>query len=80
MDPLPEAKIRSVSRDLFDLTGMCSVVTGASRGIGLAIAHALLHQGGSVLVNGLDTAETDAAVCALRDRHPGPPHGAPREH
>ena len=67
-----------MSRDLFDLTGTCSVVTGSSRGIGLAIAHALLNQGGCVLVNGLDATETDAAVRALVDRRPGLTDGPPR--
>jgi NAD(P)-dependent dehydrogenase (short-subunit alcohol dehydrogenase family) len=70
--------MRSVSRDLFDLTGTFSVVTGSSRGIGLAIAHALLHQNGSVLVNGFDPAETDDAVRFLRESHPDPTDGPPR--
>lgn len=37
---------------LFDLTGRAAVVTGSSRGIGLAIARALLGQGAAVVVNG----------------------------
>jgi NAD(P)-dependent dehydrogenase (short-subunit alcohol dehydrogenase family) len=55
--------------DLFDLTGTTAVVTGSSRGIGLAIARALLHQGASVLINGYDRGETDDAVAALRVEH-----------
>ncbi|MFJ9909433.1 SDR family NAD(P)-dependent oxidoreductase [Streptomyces sp. NPDC101152] len=38
--------------NLFDLSGSTAVVTGSSRGIGLAIARALLARGASVLVNG----------------------------
>lgn len=45
--------------NLFDLSST-AVVTGSSRGIGLAIAHALLAQGASVLVNGYDGISTPA--------------------
>jgi NAD(P)-dependent dehydrogenase (short-subunit alcohol dehydrogenase family) len=38
--------------DLFDLTGTTALITGSSRGIGLAIARALLGQGATALVNG----------------------------
>jgi NAD(P)-dependent dehydrogenase (short-subunit alcohol dehydrogenase family) len=44
-----KAPIPDISRDLFDLTGYCSIVTGASVGIGLKIAEALAY-GGSDLV------------------------------
>jgi NAD(P)-dependent dehydrogenase (short-subunit alcohol dehydrogenase family) len=54
-----------VVNTLFDLTGTAAVVTGSSRGIGLAIARTLLGQGASVLVNGYDEAETAAAVDLL---------------
>ena len=40
-----KAPIPDISRDLFDLTGYCSIVTGASMGIGLNIAEALAHRG-----------------------------------
>jgi NAD(P)-dependent dehydrogenase (short-subunit alcohol dehydrogenase family) len=57
--------------DLFDLTGLTGAVTGASRGIGLAIARALLSKGARVLVNGDDAVETDATVASLRQQYPG---------
>ena len=51
--------------DLFDLTGTTAVVTGSSRGIGLAIARTLLGQGASVLINGYDPAETARTLAVL---------------
>jgi NAD(P)-dependent dehydrogenase (short-subunit alcohol dehydrogenase family) len=67
-----------VERDLFDLSGTTAVVTGSSRGIGLAIARALLRQGASVLINGHDRAETDGAVEALHEQYSRPSDGSPR--
>jgi hypothetical protein len=40
-----KAPIPDISKDLFDLTGYCSIVTGASAGIGLKIAEALAYRG-----------------------------------
>jgi NAD(P)-dependent dehydrogenase (short-subunit alcohol dehydrogenase family) len=59
-------------KDLFDLSGTAAVVTGSSRGIGLAIARALLAQGACVLINGYDAAETDGALKALCRQYPRP--------
>jgi NAD(P)-dependent dehydrogenase (short-subunit alcohol dehydrogenase family) len=49
----------------FDLSGTVAVVTGASRGIGLAIARALLEHRAAVVVGGYDLAETEAAAGQL---------------
>ncbi|HST58613.1 MAG TPA: SDR family NAD(P)-dependent oxidoreductase [Longimicrobium sp.] len=49
----------------FDLSGTVAVVTGASRGIGLAIARAMLEHGAAVVVGGYDPAETEAAAGQL---------------
>ncbi|MEY9855516.1 NAD(P)-dependent dehydrogenase (short-subunit alcohol dehydrogenase family) [Catenulispora sp. GAS73] len=64
--------------DLFDLTGTAAVVTGSSRGIGLAIAETLLAQGARVCVNGHDDAETTLAFKELSEQYPPTADGVPR--
>jgi NAD(P)-dependent dehydrogenase (short-subunit alcohol dehydrogenase family) len=49
------------------LSGKVAVVTGGSRGIGLAIARALLQQGAAVAVTGTDAGRLRAAEQALTD-------------
>lgn len=49
------------------LTGKVAVVTGASRGIGLAIAQRLISEGASVLISGRDAKALDAALKQLED-------------
>lgn len=49
----------------FDLTGRRALVTGSSRGIGLAIARALLGAGAHVVVHGRTAASVDATAGAL---------------
>jgi NAD(P)-dependent dehydrogenase (short-subunit alcohol dehydrogenase family) len=55
---------------LFDLTATTAVVTGSSRGIGLAIARTLLSQGARVLINGYDPEETRHAAQVLGQEFP----------
>ncbi|HZX02038.1 SDR family NAD(P)-dependent oxidoreductase [Kribbella sp.] len=57
--------------ELFGLSGSTAVVTGSSRGIGLAIARVLLGQGASVVVNGYAADETAAAEAGLAATFPG---------
>lgn len=52
---------------MFDLSGQVALVTGASRGIGLAAAQALGRQGATVFINGRDPATLGLAAAALRD-------------
>lgn len=48
-----------------------ALVTGASRGIGLAIAEALLREGMAVAVNGRDEARLAQTAARLERDHPG---------
>ncbi|OUC75742.1 SDR family NAD(P)-dependent oxidoreductase [Gordonia lacunae] len=56
----------SETSPLFDLSGRVVAISGASRGVGLAIARAFLRQGASVVIGGLHQAETDSAADTLR--------------
>ena len=49
----------------FDLSGRRALVTGSSRGIGLAIARSLLDAGAHVVVHGRDAAVVDATAASL---------------
>ncbi len=57
------------------LTGLHAVVTGGSRGIGSAIAHALAGGGADVTVMGRDEAALDDVASGLRDRYGTQAHG-----
>lgn len=57
--------------NVFDLSGVVAAVTGSSRGIGFAIARVLLDQGASVVINGFDEKETEAASEELADHVDG---------
>lgn len=59
--PLPDP-----ARDPFDLTGYCSIVTGASAGIGYAIAEALARRGSDLVLVGRNAARIEAAAERLR--------------
>ena len=53
---------------MFDLTGKTALVTGASGGIGGAIARALHTQGAHVIVSGTREAALESLAAELRDR------------
>jgi 3-oxoacyl-[acyl-carrier protein] reductase len=54
---------------MFDLTGMTALVTGASGGIGSAIAEALAEQGARLALSGSNAAKLDAYRESLGDDH-----------
>lgn len=58
------------------LDGKSGVVTGATRGIGLAIARSLLARGGRVFICARDNSEVLQTVDSLRSEHGDRVHGA----
>ena len=51
------------------MPGKAVVVTGSSRGIGLAIAKAFLSAGANVVLSGLNESETEATRNVLSDEY-----------
>lgn len=56
-----------VRRDLFSLSGRIVLITGASRGLGRAMAEAMAQAGAHVVLNGRDAAALEAAASALNE-------------
>ena len=56
------------TNELFDLSGKVAVVTGSSRGLGYAIAEAMIAHGATVIVSSENAADTAAAAAALGER------------
>jgi len=54
-----------MNHPLFDLTGRRALVTGASQGIGLALARGLAEAGARVVINGRDPARAEAAAATI---------------
>src|SRR5258707_11552103 len=56
-----------MTSDPFSLAGKIILVTGASRGLGRAMASAMAAAGGLVVLNGRDRATLDDAAAAIRE-------------
>ncbi|MDX3578211.1 SDR family oxidoreductase [Streptomyces sp. FL07-04A] len=54
-----------VSHPLFDISGRTALVTGSSRGIGLALARGLAEAGCTVVLNGRDEERLERAAAGL---------------
>lgn len=55
-----------MSLKLFDLTGKTALITGSSRGLGLAFAYGLAGAGARVILNGVNAARLDEAAAEMR--------------
>lgn len=64
-----------MTHPLFDITGKLALVTGSSRGIGLALARGLLEAGAVVILNARTSSALDDAARRLREET-----GVPGEH
>ena len=51
-----------MSLSLFDLTGKRALVTGATHGIGMAIAIGLAKAGAQIIINDIDKSKLDNAI------------------
>jgi len=56
-----------MSISLFDLTGKTALVTGATHGLGMAIASGLARAGARIIVNDVFTDKLEAAITAYAD-------------
>ncbi|MBD8489940.1 gluconate 5-dehydrogenase [Echinicola sp. CAU 1574] len=54
-------------KELFDLTGKVALVTGATHGLGMAMAKALGKSGATLIVNGHTPAKMESAIKAYKE-------------
>ena len=56
---------------LFDLSGKTAIITGASRGIGEAIARQMADHGANVVISSRKAAACDEVTNSINEKHPG---------
>lgn len=62
---------------MFDLQGQVALVTGAGRGLGLAMASALAQHGATVWINGRDADQLESTAARIRQAGGGTAHALP---
>jgi gluconate 5-dehydrogenase len=65
---LESEPLQMTSSPLFDLTGRTAVITGSSRGIGLAIASGLARAGARIVLNGVNPERLEQTRAGLANR------------
>ena len=58
-----------MSTDIFRLDGKVAIITGGSKGLGLAMAHALASVGANIAINSRNQAEADSAAREIAAKH-----------
>tara|TARA_A100001037_G_scaffold288715_1_gene299668 strand:- start:431 stop:1198 length:768 start_codon:yes stop_codon:yes gene_type:complete len=58
-----------MSTEIFRLDGKVAMITGGSKGLGLAMANALASVGADIAINSRNQVEVEAAAASVRDRH-----------
>lgn len=56
-------------KEKFDLTGKCSIVTGGSRGLGLAMARALAEYGSNIVIADINDQNSEELLQSFRDQY-----------
>lgn len=60
-----------------DLDGRTAVITGSTKGIGRAVAEAMVSAGGSVVISSRSAGDVAATTAELNEMGPGRAHGIP---
>lgn len=55
---------------MFSLNGKTALITGSGRGIGLAIAEAMAHQGANIFLSDINSSVVERAAGELAEEYP----------